>query len=159
MFSTYIVLCYLKFIYIVLHLHVTSYTLTQCVKNIVKLIYTYIQWSFACSRIEIFAKLTYIPLPGLNFQKPKYPYPICIFSDFFFIYSYLGDVRKSVHPPNKTSIYPYPYDPLPWIEKFAKDIYSYPGGIEFFLKKSLDTLTWLAYFMIIFFINTSLLDI
>jgi len=101
MFSTYIVLCYLKFIYIVLHLHVTSYTLTQCVKNIVKLIYTYIQWSFACSRIEIFAKLTYIPLPGLNFQKPKYPYPICIFSDFFFIYSYLGDVRNRYTHPTK----------------------------------------------------------
>jgi hypothetical protein len=85
--------------YIVLHLYITSYTLTQCVKNIVKLIYTYIQckpksiymhksglyiptplWSFARSWIEILAKLTYIPLPRLNFQKPKYPDPIGIFS-------------------------------------------------------------------------------
>jgi len=108
-------------IYIVLHLHITSYTLTQYKPKSIYMhksgIYTHTPLlSFACSRIEIFAKLAYLhTLTQIEFSKTLNTLIQLVYFPIFFSFTlYLGDVRKSVHPSNKTSIYPYPYDPLPW---------------------------------------------
>jgi hypothetical protein len=67
-------------------------------------------WSFACSRIEIFAKLAYLhTLTQIEFSKNLNTLIQLVFFSIFFSFTlYLGDVRKSVHPPNKTSILPIP---------------------------------------------------